>query len=252
MTSGGSLWGNPFLYHSSVFQLGVAISIYHPNRLNWLNWPRRVFTPLLSDYWAELHWVAIPSQRAMSQLLSFSPPRRLQHWAADAVACSTAAPETLVFLHRGSFLCSHALFCPAYHLSPFLSKDIHQRNMAPPSLVTPAALCQLSEWRLLLLLEGGGGGGEVTDNAHLSPSKLYVTFPERFTQYSTCEASASWLPIRMFTIHIRRELVSHYLLHTWLIVTSTSLFRLILFPRPGQLFMKADWSKGLTLEIEQE
>lgn len=125
--------------------LGVAISIYHLHRLNWLNWPRWLFTPMLSDYWAELHWVAIPSQRAMSQLLSFSPPRRLQHWAADAVAYGTAGPETLVFLHRGSFLCSHAVFCPAYHLSPFLSKDIHQRNMAPPSLVTPTALCQLSE-----------------------------------------------------------------------------------------------------------
>lgn len=62
------------------------------------------------------------------------------------------APETLVFfLHRRTFLRSYPLFfplyffCPAYHLSPFLSKDIHQRNMAPPSPVTSTPLCQLSE-----------------------------------------------------------------------------------------------------------
>jgi len=50
------------------------------------------------------------------------------------------------------FFCTKALFCvlglffsqPITFLR-FLSKDIHQRNIAPPSLVTPAALCQLSE-----------------------------------------------------------------------------------------------------------
>lgn len=110
-----------------------------------IDWPR-LFTPMLSDYWAELHWAAIPSQRAMSQLLSFSPPRRLQHWAADAVAYRTAAPSNTRFsAPRLFFVFSPSFYCPAYHLSPFLSKDIHQRNMAPPSPVTPSALCQLSE-----------------------------------------------------------------------------------------------------------
>lgn len=200
---------------------------------------------MLSDYWAELHWVAIPSQRAMSQLLSFSAPRRLQHWAADAVAYSTAAPETLVFLHRGSFLCSHALFCPAYHLSPFLSKDIHQRNMAPPSPVTPTALCQLSEpestdWR--------GGYRQHAPMLHTFVSIKIM--PQWFTGCSTYKARASWVPIRTFTLHIWSELASsahHYCLHTWMIMTPSSLFLFTLFPHPGQLFMKAEQSKGLNL-----
>lgn len=56
------------------------------------------------------------------------------------------APQTLRFSASWLvFVFSPSIFCPAYHLSAFLSKDIHQRNMAPPSLVTPTALCQLSE-----------------------------------------------------------------------------------------------------------
>lgn len=97
-----------------------------------------------------LGWNALSSNSQSESAVTIAlllPSSRSQHWAADAVAYSTAAPWNTVFffLHPGSFLCSHALFCLAYHLSPFLSKDIHQRNMAPPSPVTPTALCQLFE-----------------------------------------------------------------------------------------------------------
>lgn len=100
----------------------------------------------------------------MSQLLSFLSlslalrlPQRLAHGAADAVARGTTVPETLVFpTPRIFFVFSGSLFSfsptlppphhlSAYHLSAFLSKDIYQRNIAPASLVTPTALCQLSE-----------------------------------------------------------------------------------------------------------
>lgn len=117
--------------------------IYHVAQQNWLNWPCWLFTPTLSDDWAKLHWVANPSQRAMSQLLSLPGDysiellmqlHKVQQPLKHLFSCTAAL-----------FLCSLALFCPAYHLSPFLSKDIYQRNMAPPSSVTPTALCQLSE-----------------------------------------------------------------------------------------------------------
>lgn len=83
----------------------------------------------------------------MSQLLFLCPPRRSRHRAADAVApaaarppkCWFSAPAFLVFFFFSFF------YWPAYHLSPFLSKDIHQRNMAPPSPATPMTLCQLCE-----------------------------------------------------------------------------------------------------------
>lgn len=235
-----------------VVQLGVAISIYHPNPLNWLNWPRWVFTPMLSDYWAELHWVAIPSQRAMSQLLSFSPPRRLQHWAADAVAYSTAAPL------KHSFFCTAALFCvlTLFFAQPITFLHFYQRTSISEIwlhlLLLPQQHCVSSlNQRAPTAAAAAAGGGEVTDNAHLSPSKIYVTFPDWFTEYLTYKASASYVPIRMFTIHRWSELVSsthHYPLHTWMIMTSSSLFHLILFPHPGQLFMKAEQSKGLTLK----
>jgi len=103
--------------------------------LNWLDWSCRVFTPMLSDYWAELYWVATPSQRAMSQL---PPPPPAEGPEKHFYFCFFSAPKLI-------FVFSHSFLCPAYYLPPFQSKDIHQRNMAPPSLVTPTALCQLSE-----------------------------------------------------------------------------------------------------------
>lgn len=78
--------------------------------------------------------------------------------------------ELLMQLHSGSlsnthfsaqrlfFAFSPSYSCIANRLSPFLSEDIHQRNVSPPSLVTPASLCQLPENqnRLLRLLPDGG------------------------------------------------------------------------------------------------
>lgn len=59
--------------------------------------PAALFTPVLSDYGAELHWVAIPSQRAMSQLLFLRPPWRSQHRAADAVALTALSFKRCFF-----------------------------------------------------------------------------------------------------------------------------------------------------------
>lgn len=92
----------------------LPFSIYHINQLNWLNWPCWLFTPTLSDYWAELHWIAIPSQRAMSQLLSFSLP-------------GDYTIELLMQLHQAqqplkhSFSCSAAFFVFSCSFLPSLS-----------------------------------------------------------------------------------------------------------------------------------
>ncbi len=193
MVSGGESF--PLSFRCSLSQLGVAISIYHLNRLNWPCW---LFTPMVSDYWAELHWIAIPSQRAMSQLLSFSPPRRLQHWAADAVACS-GPWNTRFSAPRLFFLCSHALFLPS--LLPFSifikghpsAKYGSTFSCYPNSTVS--ALWTREHWLLLLLLLAAEGRLQTmhsnTANICLHRNSMSL-LPEWFTEYSAYKVSASW------------------------------------------------------------
>lgn len=123
----------------------AIILIYHLNQVNWPNWWTMTIHPdaLWLLCWNSRRNSSQPKTNVTITLLLLLL-RRLQHWAADAVAHRQHC-QTLVFLHSGSFLPSHPLFsCRANHLSPFLSEDIHQRNVSPPSLVTPASLCQLS------------------------------------------------------------------------------------------------------------
>lgn len=83
--------------------------------------PKPLFTPMLSDYCAELHWVAIPSQRAMSQLLFLPPPPSPEITALSCWCSWVQYGRPLkhsFFLHLRSFLCSYPLFfLPS--LSPF-------------------------------------------------------------------------------------------------------------------------------------
>lgn len=88
-----------------------------------------------------------------------------QSWAKDQCHHYSPSPpssgdcgvELLMQLHTGSlsntrfsaqrlfFAFSHPFSCRANRLSALPSEDIHQRNVSPPSLVTPASLCQLSK-----------------------------------------------------------------------------------------------------------
>lgn len=170
-----------------------------------IDWPR-LFAPVLSDYCAELHWVAIPSQRAMSQLLSLCLPRRLQHWAADALAYSTAAPRTLRFSASWLvFVFSPSIFLPS--LSPFcISIQRHPSAKYGSTFSgyphgTVSALWTKEHW-LLQLPAAERRRLETTqwDCAHLSPYEMPL-LPECFTEYSTNKAAASRVPIRTLTLH---------------------------------------------------
>lgn len=135
------------------------IYIYHLNQVDWVNWLTMTIQP--SALWL-LGWIVLwsnfqPKTNVTIILLHPLLLGRLQHWTADAVAHRQPV--------KHSFFCTAALFCiltpfscRADLLSPFLSEDIHQRNVSAPSLVTPASLCQLSEpqnWLLQVQAEGG-------------------------------------------------------------------------------------------------
>lgn len=128
-------------------------------------------------------------------------------------------PNTVFFcttVLRLSLLFFLLFFCywPAYHLSPFLSKDIHQRNMALPS---PAALCQLRE----------AGGADcrssrmraVTACEHLSPSRrgfniqqtIALDVPHLDVKVSESELGSKWTSLLHTRVITMLSLSTHHL-----------------------------------------
>lgn len=145
-----SFSGSPSLFRCVAVTVGVAVSIHPSNRLNW---PHPLFTPTV--FWL-LGWIALSSNSqpksnvTITFLLSSPEITALSCWCS---CVQYSSPKNTCFSASGLFFCVLfrsfflSLSLSAYQLSAFLSKDIHQRNIAPPSLVTPAALCQLSEPR---------------------------------------------------------------------------------------------------------
>lgn len=148
------------------------IYIYQLNQVDWVNW---LTMTIHSSALCLLDWIVLwsnfqPKTNVTIILLHPLLLRRLQHWTADAVAHRQ--------LVKHSFFCTVALFCILTpfscrddRLSPFLSEDIHQRNVSAPSLVTPSSLCQLYEpqnWLLQALAEGGLGCNNTSVNMVLS------------------------------------------------------------------------------------
>lgn len=199
MTSGGSLWGNPFLYHSGLLLLGVAISIHHPNRLNWLNWPRWLFTH--DAFWL-LGWIALssnsqPKSNVTITLLLPSPEiTALSCWCS---CIQYSGPWNTRFSAPRLFFVFSRSFLPS--LSPFsISIKGHPSakygstfSCYPNSTVS--ALWTREHWLLLLLLVEGRlqtthsntariclHPDDVSDSLDIQHIKQVCEFPLRHSQ----------------------------------------------------------------------
>lgn len=117
-----------------------------------------IFTWILSNYWAELHSVAIPAKQ---QRHNYPTPEKTTFFCTALHFCVL----TLLFAQLITFL--------HFHQRTYISEIwLHH-------LLLPHTLCQLSEAESIAPA-AGGHGDEDTDNAHSSHRKCL----EQFTEYS--------------------------------------------------------------------
>lgn len=136
---------------------------------------------------------------------------RSQHWAADAVAYSTAAPWNTVF-----FFCTPALFCvfTLFFAWPITFLHFYQRTSISEIwlhlLLLPRQHCVSSlkqRARTAAAAAAAGVGGEVTDNTLAPALHTFVSikthfYPSDSPNSKNIKPVALWVPIWMFILHM--------------------------------------------------